>query len=134
MAEKQPVVLSKKIFIKGEIRCSHDLVIEGQVEGSINLDQSSLLVGQDAEVHADVHAKSVSVLGKIHGNVIASENISIAKKGEVHGDIFSPKVTISEGAAFQGKMNMGKTNSVSVEAPHPHLQKPAPGQKPPMHH
>lgn len=134
MAEKQPVVIPKNLYIKGEVRCSHDLVIEGQVDGNVNLDQSSLLVGPDAEIRADVHAKSVTVLGKIRGNVVASENVGIEKKGEVHGNIFSPKIAINEGASFQGKMNMGQANGPSIEAPLPQPQKPASSPKPPMHH
>jgi cytoskeletal protein CcmA (bactofilin family) len=98
--------LGKSVVIKGELSGSEDLVIEGQVDGKIELRQHVLTVGANGKIKAQVFAKTVIVLGEIIGNVTASEKVDIRDNGSVEGDLVSPRVAIAEGAHFRGSIDM----------------------------
>ncbi len=99
-------IIGKSIVVKGELRGSEDLTIEGEVEGKIALKQHVLTVGVHGRIRAQVFAKSVVVLGEIIGNVEATEKVSISNDGAVEGDIKAPRVAIAEGARFRGGIDM----------------------------
>ena len=82
------------------------MTIEGKVEGKIELSQHVLTIGPNGQIKAQIYAKSVIVLGKVNGNVVATEKVSIREKGAVDGDITAPKVAIAEGAHFRGSVDM----------------------------
>ena len=100
------VVIGKSIVVKGELRGSEDLTIEGQVEGKIALKQHVLTIGTHGRIRAQVFAKSVVVLGEIIGNIEATEKVAIRNEGAVEGDIKAPRVAIAEGAKFRGGIDM----------------------------
>src|SRR3970040_2187723 len=81
------VNIGKSVVIKGELSGSEDLTIEGQVDGKIELRDNVLTIGPNARIKAQVFAKSVIVLGKVTGNVAASEKVDIREHGSVEGDI-----------------------------------------------
>ena len=93
-------------MIKGELSGSEDLTIEGQVEGSIELEQHVLTIGPNARIRAEVSAKAVVVLGEVMGDIKATEKVAIRDSGAVSGDIVAPKVAIAEGARFRGGLDM----------------------------
>jgi cytoskeletal protein CcmA (bactofilin family) len=105
-AERDLVNIGKSVVVKGELSGSEDLTIEGKVEGKIELSQHVLTIGPNGKIKAQIHAKSVIVLGKVNGNVVATERVSIREKGAVDGDITAPKVAIAEGAHFRGSVDM----------------------------
>lgn len=105
-SEIQMVNIGKSIVIKGDLQGSEDLMIEGQVEGRIELKANVLTIGPNGRIKAQVFAKTVVVLGTVNGNVTASEKIDIRDGATVEGDVVSPKVAIAEGALFHGSVDM----------------------------
>jgi cytoskeletal protein CcmA (bactofilin family) len=104
--ERDIVNIGKSVVIKGELTGSEDLMIEGQVEGTIQLKEHVLTIGPNGRIKAQVFAKSVIILGEVHGNVTASDKVDIRDNGSVDGDLISPRVAISEGAHFRGSIDM----------------------------
>ena len=98
--------IGKSVVIKGELGGSEDLTIEGQVEGQIELKQHVLTIGPHGRINAQVSAKAVVVLGKIVGNIQATDKVEIRDSGAVEGDLLAPRVAIAEGARFRGKIDM----------------------------
>lgn len=98
--------IGKSISIKGDLTGSEDVVVEGKVEGKIELPQNELTIGADGNVHADVHAKNVMVIGRVAGNVSASERVEIQTSGIVEGDVRAPKLVVQEGAVVNGSIQM----------------------------
>jgi cytoskeletal protein CcmA (bactofilin family) len=103
---RDAVNIGKSVVIKGELNGSEDLTIEGQVEGKIELRQHALTIGPNGRIKAQIFAKSVIVLGEVHGNVTATEKVDIRDNGSVDGDIAAPRVAIAEGAHFRGSIDM----------------------------
>ena len=108
-SERGPGSIGKSVVIKGELSGSEDLTIEGQVEGSIELEQHVLTIGPNARITAEVSAKAVVVLGEVMGDIKATEKVVIRDSGAVSGDITAPKVAIAEGARFRGGIDMQAT-------------------------
>ncbi len=106
---RETVNIGKSVVIKGELSGSEDLTIEGQVDGKIELRDNVLTIGPNARIKAQVFAKSVIVLGKVNGNVSASEKIDIREHGSVEGDIVAPRVAIADGAYFRGSIDMQRS-------------------------
>jgi cytoskeletal protein CcmA (bactofilin family) len=100
------VHIGKSVVIKGEITGSEDLMIEGKVEGKISLPQSTLTVGADGNLNAEISANMVIVFGEIKGNVTASEKVDIRDRGTVDGDIKTKNLVIADGAHFRGSIDM----------------------------
>lgn len=104
--DRQNAHIGKSVVIKGDLSGSEDLTIDGQVQGQIELKQHILTVGPQGRIRAKIFAKIVVVLGEVVGNIKASDKVSIRDTGAVEGDIVAPKVAISEGARFRGKIDM----------------------------
>jgi cytoskeletal protein CcmA (bactofilin family) len=88
------------------VQGSEDLTIEGQVEGTIELRENLLTIGPNGRIKAQVLAKTVIILGTVHGDVIASEKVEIRDGASVAGDVVSPRLAIAEGAQFHGSVDM----------------------------
>ena len=115
--ERDIVNIGKSVIIKGELSGSEDLTIEGQVEGTIQLNDHVLTIGPNGKIKAQVFAKAVIVLGEVTGNVTASEKVDIRDNGSVDGDIISPRVAIAEGAHFRGSVDMQRKGAASAPKP-----------------
>lgn len=98
--------IGKSIAIKGDLTGQEDLVIEGKVEGKVDLPQNELTIGANGQVQADVHAKNVLVVGKVAGNVSATERVEIQSTGVVDGDVRAPRLVVQEGARLNGSIHM----------------------------
>ena len=114
--ERDVVNIGKSVVIKGELNGSEDLTIEGHVEGKIELKDHVLTIGPNGKIKAQVHAKSVIVLGEVNGNVTATEKVDIRDGGSVDGDIVSPRVAIAEGAHFRGTVDMQRKATSAQQA------------------
>lgn len=101
-------VVGKSIVIKGELSGNEDLVVEGNVDGTITLTDNNLVVGADGRVNANLFARSVTITGKVEGDVSASERVEITATGSLKGNIRSPRLVINDGAFFQGSVEMKK--------------------------
>jgi cytoskeletal protein CcmA (bactofilin family) len=92
------------VSIKGEIKASEDVTVDGQVEGRIDLPEHTLTIGPNATVVADINAKVVTVFGAVVGNVIARDRADIRTTGSVDGSISCGRLTVQDGATINGKV------------------------------
>ncbi len=100
--------ISKGLFIKGEITGSESLFIDGKVEGSINLNGNRVTVGRNGQVAASITAREVVVLGKVRGNVTATDRVDIRAEGALTGDVAAARISIEDGAFFKGGIDIRK--------------------------
>jgi len=113
-------VIGKSVMIKGQIFSREDLTIDGEVEGSVELQEHRLTVGPHGKVQAGVKAHEIIVLGTIHGNVDAADRIEIRKDARLVGDIKTARIVIEDGAYFKG----------SIDIQRPEVARPAPAARP----
>jgi len=100
--------IGKGLFIKGEITGSESLCIDGKVEGNINLPGSRVTVGRNGQVAANINAREIVVLGKVRGNVSASDRVDIRAEGSLSGDVTVARISIEDGAYFKGGIDIRK--------------------------
>jgi cytoskeletal protein CcmA (bactofilin family) len=98
--------IGRSVTVKGELSGSEDLFIDGQVEGTIELQGNSLTIGPHGQVKANINAKDVLVQGKLEGNILASQRALLSKSAVATGDITTQRVAIEEGAFFKGKIDI----------------------------
>jgi cytoskeletal protein CcmA (bactofilin family) len=101
--------LGPSLHVKGEITGNEDLLIDGSVEGLIQLDERKLTVGPTAKLTADVIAREVVVYGSVKGNLRAKDRIEIKKDGSVNGDLTTARIMIEDGAYFKGSIEIDKS-------------------------
>ena len=121
---RPPGQVGKSIRFKGEITGGEDLSVDGEVEGTIELPENSLTVGPNGNVRAHVKARSITVQGRLEGNVQASERIEIRKTGSLEGDLVTPRIVIEDGAQFRGSIDILKPGT-PPQAPPSHKPMPA---------
>jgi cytoskeletal protein CcmA (bactofilin family) len=95
------------IIVKGDVVSTEDLVIDGQVQGTIELGDHGLTIGQAASVTADLLAKTVVISGKLKGNVVSTGRVELKSTAKVEGDISAPKFVMEDGANLSGKVDTG---------------------------
>lgn len=98
--------IAQGIQIKGELSGRTDLFVDGRVEGTIRLSQSSVTVGPNGRVSADVEAREIVVRGTVKGNLLGRERVVLGSTGDVHGNITTQRLAIEEGARLQGRVEM----------------------------
>jgi cytoskeletal protein CcmA (bactofilin family) len=108
--------IGKSVVIKGELSGSEDLYVDGKVEGTIQLQGNSLVIGPNGHVHADVNAKGVIVQGKLEGNIRASDRAELRKSAVIVGDIITQRIAIEDGAYFKGKVEIQKESTTANSA------------------
>ncbi|PYX29191.1 MAG: cell shape determination protein CcmA [Acidobacteria bacterium] len=106
--------IGKSVVVKGELSGSEDLYVDGNVEGSIELRNHSLIVGPNGTIKATVTAKSVVVQGKVNGAISASERVELRKSAVVNGDVSTHRIAIEDGASFQGKIDIQREPGKAV--------------------
>jgi len=104
---EEKTLIGKGVLIKGEIISEEDMIIEGRVEGKIET-KKTLIVGKSGNIEAEIKANEVRIMGKVTGDIYAFTRIEIVPSGAHYGNIFSPRVAISEGAIFKGNIDMQK--------------------------
>jgi cytoskeletal protein CcmA (bactofilin family) len=110
---KASACVSQGIKIKGELTGSEDLFIDGIVDGKVTLSNSTLTIGPNATVKAEITAKELVVRGRAEGKFTASERVQIWHTARVEGDIKAERISIEEGAEMHGKLEAGKPVSVT---------------------
>lgn len=113
--------IGKTVVIKGQLYSREDLYVDGEVEGTIEMQEHRLTVGPHGRVNAGVKAREIVVLGTIHGNVEVGDKIEIRKEAKLIGDIKTARIVIEDGAYFKGSIDITRP----VEVP-----KPAPPSRP----
>ena len=98
--------IGQGVVVKGEVKGGEDLLVDGKVDGTIELPEHTLTVGSTGMVTAQLSAKSVVVLGKVNGNIRASEQVRIGEAGLVEGAVSAPRLVMADGAQLQGRVDM----------------------------
>src|SRR2546427_8418106 len=100
--------IGKSLVIKGEVTGSESLYIDGRVEGSINLAGNRVAIGRNGVVAAHINAREIVVLGKVRGNLTASDRVDIRNDGSLTGDVIAARISIEDGAFFKGGIDIRK--------------------------
>ena len=101
--------IGRSISINGQVSGNEDLLIQGRVDGSVNLKQHAVTVGPEGEIKADITARVITVEGRVEGNLTAQEQAILRGSAIVEGNITSPRVVLEDGARFRGGVDMGET-------------------------
>lgn len=104
----EQATIGKGLSIKGEINGSESLFIDGKVEGSVNLPGNRVTVGRNGQVAASISAREIVVLGKVRGNVTATDRVDIRAEGSLSGDVSAARISIEDGAFFKGGIDIRK--------------------------
>ena len=115
--EKAPsAVVGPKIVFKGELSGEEDLLIQGTVEGTVNLKGNQLVIGKQGVVKANITAKVIIIEGTVEGDVIGEESIAIKASSDVKGNLMADRITLEDGAKFRGSVDMeSKTGSAGIQ-------------------
>jgi cytoskeletal protein CcmA (bactofilin family) len=105
---QEQATLGKSLVIKGEVTGSESLYIDGRVEGSINLPGNRVTVGRNGVVAANISAREIVVLGKVRGNMTASDRVDLRGEGSLTGDVVAQRISIEDGAYFKGGIDIRK--------------------------
>lgn len=97
-------VIGANTALKGDLTSHANVRIDGHFEGAINID-GNLMVGETAEIQADIHAHNLTISGAVHGNLHGNK-VQIARTGRVWGDVSAAALTTEDGAYLEGKITM----------------------------
>jgi cytoskeletal protein CcmA (bactofilin family) len=101
--------IGPSIHFKGELTGEEGLIIDGKVEGTIDLKGNQLIIGTNGDIKADVYAQTIIVNGSLTGELHGKEKVHISKTGKVNGNIIAPRVSLEDGAKFKGSIDMSET-------------------------
>lgn len=108
-------VLSNDVEIKGSIKFSHDLIIDGKIEGEVSSD-GALTVGENALIKGEIKTRAVTLFGKVEGNITVQERCELKSNAVLVGDVAAGTLAIEEGATFLGRSQVGKGATSSKPA------------------
>lgn len=109
-------VLSSDVEIKGSIKFSHDLIIDGRIEGEVSSD-GALTVGENALIKGEIKTRAVTLFGKVEGNITVVERCELKSNAVLVGDVTAGTLAIEEGATFLGRSQVGKGASAAAKSP-----------------
>lgn len=116
LTNQEQATIGKSLVIKGEVTGSESLYIDGKVEGSINLQGNRVTVGRNGQVTANINAREIVVLGKVKGNLTASDRVDIRNEGSLTGDVVAQRISIEDGAFFKGGIDIRKPGAQDTKA------------------
>lgn len=111
--------IGKSVLVKGELSGSEDLYLDGEVEGSIDLQEHNLTIGPHGRVRANVKARDVIVHGKVDGNIHGTERVELKRSAVLVGDISTQRIVIEDGAFFKGAIDIKKEAKPAPKAEAP---------------
>jgi cytoskeletal protein CcmA (bactofilin family) len=115
----EQATIGKGLYIKGEITGTESLFIDGKVDGSVTLPGNRVTVGRNGQVAASISAREIVVLGKVKGNITATDRVDIRAEGALTGDVAAARISIEDGAFFKGGIDIRKPDSKAGAAPEP---------------
>jgi len=118
--------IGKSVVVKGQIYSREDLYVDGEVEGTIEVQEHRLTVGPNGRVKAAVKAREVIVRGTMHGDIVAGDRIDIRKEAKLVGDLKTARIVIEDGAFFKGSVDIVRPEVTRTAAGA--AAKPAPGR------
>jgi cytoskeletal protein CcmA (bactofilin family) len=127
----EQATIGRSLVIKGDISGGESLFVDGRVEGTVNIPEHRVTVGRNGVVTADVNAREVVIMGKVHGNIICSDRLDIRSEGSVTGDVVVQRISVEDGAILKGSVQVQAAEQKSKQ-PQPQQQKPAEASKPMM--
>jgi cytoskeletal protein CcmA (bactofilin family) len=113
--ENSPARIGKTVVIRGEVKGSEDLIVDGRVEGTISLSESRLTIGANANVAADLSARDVLILGQVQGNVVATGRVELRAGCVVEGDLRALRLAVEDNAVFRGKVDLTQAAAKSPD-------------------
>jgi cytoskeletal protein CcmA (bactofilin family) len=122
-AAGEQATIGKSLVIKGEVTGSESLYVDGKIEGTINLPGNRVTVGRNGQVSANITAREIVVLGKVRGNMAASDRVDIRSEGSLTGDVAAQRISIEDGAFFKGGIDIRKPNTEGKPAATPEVAK-----------
>ena len=111
VATGDQATISKGLFLKGEITGTESLFIDGKIEGSVNLPGNRVTVGRNGQVTSSIAAREIVILGKVRGNISASDRVDIRAEGALTGDVTAARISIEDGAFFKGGIDIRKADA-----------------------
>lgn len=111
MQNTEQATISKGLHIKGDVSGTESLYVDGKVEGSINLPGNRITIGRNGQVAANVVAREVVILGKVRGNISATDRVDIRAEGALNGDVAAARISIEDGAFFKGGIDIRKVDA-----------------------
>lgn len=127
-----PATIGPSITIKGNVSGDEDLLIQGRIDGKVNLAKHNVTIGSNGRVKADVHGRTVVVEGEVEGDLRGQEQIILRQTAKVDGSIAAPRVTLEDGAVFRGAIEMdssAKTEKKGLETAPAKPEKPEKPEK-----
>jgi cytoskeletal protein CcmA (bactofilin family) len=109
-------ILSSDVEIKGSIKFQKELLIDGKVEGEINSD-GVLTIGENADIRGEIKTKSITVYGKVQGNITVGERCELKSRCTLQGDLKAARLVIEEGATFIGKSEVTSGGASKAATP-----------------
>jgi cytoskeletal protein CcmA (bactofilin family) len=116
--DNAPARIGKTVVIFGELKGSEDLILDGRVEGTVNLSESRLTIGPSATIVADLAAKDVLIQGQVKGNVLASGRVELRAGCKVEGDICALRLVVEDNAVFRGKVDLTQGAAKPADGAH----------------
>ncbi|MGC9158031.1 MAG: bactofilin family protein [Terracidiphilus sp.] len=113
--ENIPARIGKTVMIRGEVKGSEELIVDGRVEGTITLSESRLTVGPNAVVAADLSAKDILIMGQVQGKITASGRVELRAGSRVEGDVRAFRLAVEDNAVFRGKVELVQGASRGAE-------------------
>ncbi len=123
-APRERAVLGSSIAVTGELSGGEDLLVQGRVEGKIDLGKHTVTIGRSGKVVADIYAKSIHVEGEVTGNLYGSEQIYVHKTAAVQGNLVSPRVALEDGCKVKGNIDTEPQTGERPRATRPGLPPP----------
>jgi cytoskeletal protein CcmA (bactofilin family) len=131
-ARTERASIGRSITIRGDVTGDEDLLIQGRVDGSIDLKQHSVTIGREGEVKASIAGRVVIVEGSVEGNIRSEEQVVLRSTARVQGDITAPRLVLEDGARFRGGVDMGDDSAKPASnAPSTQSQANRPGTSTP---
>ncbi len=123
---RERAMIGPTVSIKGNLTSEEDLLMEGRLEGKIEIRHHSITVGKKGQIKADIYGKVITVEGNVEGNLYGEEQLILRQSGTVRGNIVAPRVVLEDGSNFKGNIDMSpKEKAIAPSAP----DKPIVGMK-----
>ena len=106
--------IGKAVKVVGQIYSKEDLIVDGELEGTVEALEHKLTIGPNGTVHADVKAREIAVLGTLQGDVEATDKIEIRKDAKLVGNIKTARILIEDGAYFKGGIDIVKAEPTAA--------------------
>ena len=109
--------IGESIRFEGTLSGLEDVVVDGEVKGTVRLPEFSLTVGPTGRINADIEARNVTVRGRVTGNIVCLERMRLCNTGSIDGDVKAPRILIEDGAVVRGRIEVAKAPPASEAVP-----------------